>query len=44
VMTLLLGSSTANLALGLIGAIPAALCSWLSGRSDATAQVASTAI
>jgi hypothetical protein len=44
VMTLLLGSSTANLALGLIGAIPAAICSWLSGRSDGAAQAPSPAI
>ncbi|KAA0072595.1 hypothetical protein [Tardiphaga sp. P9-11] len=43
VMALLLGSSKQTLALGLIGAIPAALCSWLSSRSYDTPQASSTA-
>ncbi|WP_441242424.1 hypothetical protein [Tardiphaga sp. 768_D3_N2_1] len=42
-MALLLGSSRHVVALGLIGAIPAALCSLLSSRSDAAAQASSPA-
>lgn len=36
-MVLLLGSSRQIVALGLIGAIPAAVCSWLSHRQNGTA-------
>jgi hypothetical protein len=43
VMGLLLGWSKQTLALGLIGAIPAGLCSWLSGRSDDAAQASAPA-
>ena len=43
VMALLLGWSKQVLALGLICAIPAGLCSWLSGRSDDAAQASSPA-
>jgi hypothetical protein len=34
VMALLLGSSKQLVALGLIGAIPAAVCSWLSNKPE----------